>query len=250
LLNSVSPIPVIVQTTEGLQEKHKSRMQQLGGKIKQDLSLIKSFSAELTPQAIEELANDSDVVRISYEAEVQAGLDTATAAINVPAACAAGFTGKGVTVAVVDTGIYPHPDLTQPTNRILAFKDFVNNYSSPYDDNGHGTHVAGIIAGNGTKSNGQYKGVAPDANLVGVKVLDSTGGGRSSNVIAGIQWVVQNKATYGIKVMNLSLGGRATESYTTDPLSQAAEAAWQAGIVVVAAEGITARHQGLSTLRG
>lgn len=168
--NSVLPVPVIVQTTEGLQEKHKLRTEQLGGKIKQDLSLIKSFSAELTPQAIEELANDSDVVRISYDTEVQAGLDTATAAINVPAAWTAGFAGKGVTVAVVDTGIYPHPDLTQPTNRIVAFKDFVNNYSSPYDDNGHGTHVAGIIAGNGYKSNGQYKGVAPDANIVGVKV--------------------------------------------------------------------------------
>jgi len=235
--NSVLPVPVIVQTTEGLQEKHKLRTEQLGGKIKQDLSLIKSFSAELTPQAIEELAKDGDVVRISYDAEVQASLDTATAAINAPAAWTAGFTGKGVTVAVVDTGIYPHPDLTQPTNRIVAFKDFVNKYSSPYDDNGHGTHVAGIIAGNGVKSNGQYKGVAPDANLVGVKVLDSTGGGRSSDVIAGIQWVVQNQTIYDIKVMNLSLGAGATESYTTDPLSQAAGAAWQAGIVVVTAAG-------------
>jgi len=109
--------------------------------------------------------------------------------------------------------------------------------TSPYDDCGHGTHVAGIIAGNGKMSNGQYKGVAPEANLVGVKVLDNTGGGRSSDVIAGIQWVVQNKATYNIKVINLSLGAPATQSYATDPLSQAAEAAWDAGLVVVAAAG-------------
>jgi len=161
---------------------------------------------------------------------------TAVSAINAPAAWAAGYTGKGITVAVVDTGIYPHPDLTEPANRIIGFKDFVNKKTSPYDDCGHGTHVAGIIAGNGGKSNGQYKGVAPEANLVGVKDLDNTGG-RSSDVIAGIQWVVQNKATYNIKVINLSLGAPATQSYATDPLSQAAGAAWDAGLVVVAAAG-------------
>ncbi|GAB4274035.1 S8 family peptidase [Thermincola ferriacetica] len=235
--NSNSIVPIIVQTKQGLQEQHKTRIQQSGGKLKHDLSLIKGFSADLPASAIEEMSKDEDVVQISYDTEVRACLDTAVPAINAPAACAVGFTGKGITVAVIDTGIYPHPDLTQPTNRIIAFKDFINKKTSPYDDYGHGTHVAGIIAGNGKMSNGQYKGVAPEANLVGVKVLDNTGGGRSSDVIAGIQWVVQNKATYNIKVINLSLGAPATQSYATDPLSQAAGAAWDAGLVVVAAAG-------------
>ncbi len=230
-------IPIIVQTQQGLKEKHKTLIVNSGGKIKYDLSMIEGFSADLSASAIEELSKDDDVVGIFYDAEVHTCLDTATASINAPAAWAAGFTGRGVTVAVVDTGIYPHPDLTQPDNRIVAFKDFINKKTSPYDDHGHGTHVGGIIAGNGGMSGGQYKGVAPEANLVGVKVLNSAGNGRSSDVIAGIQWVVQNKNAYNIKVMNLSLGAPDTESYTTDPLSQAAEAAWNAGLVVAAAAG-------------
>ncbi|WP_052217350.1 S8 family peptidase, partial [Thermincola ferriacetica] len=234
---SDSTVPVIVQTKQGLKERHKDFIRKCGGKVKHDLPLIKGFAAELPVSAVEEFAKDEEVTRVSYDSEVHTCLDTATAAINAPAAWEVGFTGKGITVAVIDTGIYPHPDLTQPTNRIIAFKDFVNKKPLPYDDFGHGTHVAGIIAGNGSMSGGQYRGVAPEANLVGVKVLDNTGGGSTSDVIAGIQWVVDNKDIYGIRVINISLGAPATESYTTDPLSQAVEAAWNAGLVVVAAAG-------------
>lgn len=234
---SNSLIPVIVQTKHGMQEKHKNFVQQSEGKLKHDFSLIRGFSADLPASVIEEHSKDEDVVRITYDSEVYACLDTATASINAPAAWVTGLTGKGITVAVIDSGIYPHPDLTTPNNRIAAFKDFINKKTAPYDDYGHGTHVAGIIAGNGGKSNGLYKGVAPEANLVGVKVLDSTGTGRTSDVIAGIQWVTQNKDAYNVKVINLSLGATAKESYTTDPLSKASEAAWNAGLVVVAAAG-------------
>lgn len=230
-------ISVIVQTENGLQEKHKVYVHESGGRLKHELSLIRGFSAELPAAAINNLALEKDIIRISYDSQVSACLDTAAESINAPAAWASGLTGKGVTVAVVDTGIYPHPDLLQPVNRIIAFKDFVNKKTSPYDDNGHGTHVAGIIAGNGAMSEGRYKGIAPEADLVGVKVLDNTGGGSTSNVIAGIEWVVKNMSIYNIKVLNLSLGARTTESHSTDPLSQAAEAARNAGLVVVAAAG-------------
>ena len=234
-----SLIPVIVQTEHGLKEKQRALVGKSGGTIKHDLPLIKGFSANLPVSVLKELAEDDEVTRISYDSEVHVCLETATAAINAPATWLQGFTGKGITVAVIDTGIYPHPDLTQPSNRIIAFKDFINKKSLPYDDNGHGTHVAGIIAGNGGMSNGQYKGVAPQANLVGVKVLNSAGTGSTSDVIAGIQWVLDNQSTYGIRVINLSLGAPATESYTIDPLSQAAEAVWKAGLVVVTAAGNT-----------
>ncbi|PKM83359.1 MAG: peptidase S8 [Firmicutes bacterium HGW-Firmicutes-14] len=230
-------IPVIVQAKYGLKEKHKNWIHRSGGRLKHDLSLIKSFSADLPSSAIEEMVADEDTIQICYDTEVHACLDTAVPAVNAPAAWEAGYTGKGITVAVIDTGIYPHPDLTEPANRIIAFKDFINRKTAPYDDCGHGTHVAGIIAGNGNKSNGQYIGVAPEASLVGVKVLDSTGSGRSSDVIAGIQWVVQNKVIYNIQVMNLSLGAQASQSYTIDPLSLAAQEAWDAGLIVVSAAG-------------
>ena len=248
--NPNSIIPVIIQTQQGLQEKHKTWVQQNGGQIKHNLSIIKGFSADLPAAAIDKMAQDNDVIKITYDAQVHTCLDTAVPAINAPAAWEAGFTGKGVTVAVIDTGIYPHPDLIQPNNRMIGFKDFVNKKKSPYDDCGHGTHVAGIIAGNGTQSDGQYKGVAPEANLVGVKVLDETGSGPISDVIAGIQWVVENKDAYNVRVVNLSVGAPATESYITDPLSQAVEAAWTTGLVVVAAAGNSGPEAGTISTPG
>src|SRR5262249_43611400 len=107
---------------------------------------------------------------------------------------------------------------------------------------GHGTHVAGIIAGNGYNSAGltyyhTFYGIARRANIVNVRVLDDQGLGTVSNVIAGIGWVVGNKAGYNIRVLNMPLGNPVFESYTTDPLNQAVEAAWKAGIVVVCSAG-------------
>ncbi|WP_143311883.1 MULTISPECIES: S8 family serine peptidase [Carboxydocella] len=208
-----------------------------GGKVNKSLPLMKGFAAEITPKQIQEIAAREEVRHISLDSTVEALLDVATQTLGVPEQWSLGNTGKGRVVAIVDSGIYPHPDLSQPNNRIIAFKDFINGKKLPYDDFGHGTHVAGIIAGNGYMSNGQYKGVAPEASIVGVKVLNQYGVGKVSNVIAGIQWVVKNKNTYAIDVLNLSLGAIATESWTTDPLSQAAQKAWEAGMIVVAAAG-------------
>ena len=145
--------------------------------------------------------------------------------------------GKGVNIAFLDTGVYPHPDFTRPNDRIVAFVDFVNGQVLPYDDNGHGSHVAGIVLGNGYDSNGRHAGMAPDASLVSLKVLDSTGKGSTSYVNNALQWAIANKAAYGIDVINLSLGHVIYESAKTDPLVQAVEAAVRSGITVVVAAG-------------
>ena len=159
-----------------------------------------------------------------------------------------GYTGAGIGVAVIDSGITSwHDDLTyqgrstlvkvKNGQRVSAFVDFVNGRLNPYDDYGHGTHVAGIIAGNGYDTFGSRAGIAPDANLVGLKVLDGNGRGVISNVIAAIEWSITNRAAYNIRVINLSVGSSITESYNTDPLALAAKRAVDAGIVVVAAAG-------------
>ena len=148
-----------------------------------------------------------------------------------------GLTGKGVVIAVLDTGIDPHEDLTEPTNRILAWKDFVNQENSPYDDNGHGTHVAGIVAGSGRYSNGKYRGIAPEAMLVGVKILDEEGSGRLSDVISGIEWCIDSISALNIRVINLSIGSEVQESFRTDPLCRVTSIAWEKGITVCAAAG-------------
>jgi len=151
-------------------------------------------------------------------------------------------TGKGVGVAVIDSGITNwHDDLTRGNSRVAHFKDFTNGTSVwsniSYDDYGHGTHVAGIIAGSGYDSGGKHKGIAPGAKLVGLKVMDGLGRGYMSDVIAAIDYAISVKSTYNIRVINLSVAAGVFESYWLDPLTLAAKRAVDAGIVVVASAG-------------
>jgi serine protease AprX len=155
-----------------------------------------------------------------------------------------GPSGSGVTVAVLDSGIASTSDLG--SGRIVGWKDFVNGRKTPYDDAGHGTFVAGLIAGDGTASlpldsggqaTMQFRGVAPAANVVGIKVLDSSGEGRTSSLVAGIAWAIAHKNQYGIRVLNISIGGDPVGPSGMDPIDLACEAAWKSGIVVVCAAG-------------
>jgi serine protease AprX len=153
-------------------------------------------------------------------------------------------TGRGVGVAVIDTGIAGDlPDFQTPRNGSRVIASAVTNPCArdANDQYGHGTHVAGLIAGNGLVYNnglhGKYMGVAPRANLVSVKVSDDDGNTTVLDVIYGIQFAVDNKSAYGIRVMNLSLSSTVAESYRTDPLDAAVESAWFSGIVVVTAAG-------------
>ncbi|MDQ0191676.1 serine protease AprX [Paenibacillus wynnii] len=148
-----------------------------------------------------------------------------------------GLTGKGINIAIIDTGVYPHPDLTRPVNRIVAFKDWVNHKKRPYDDNGHGTHVAGDAAGNGWVSKGKYKGPAPKAGIVGVKVLDKDGNGFDSTIIKGIEWCISNRKRLKLRILSMSFGGPMTSPCKDDPLCQAVEKAVKAGLIVVVAAG-------------
>ncbi|MCK4259435.1 MAG: S8 family peptidase [Halanaerobiales bacterium] len=207
----------------------------MGGVVKHDnLWVINGKAAALPAQAINALAKNPNVKSIILDGEMHATLDLSKTAANYEAAWASGYTGAGVTIAIVDTGIAPHPDFE---GRLVAFKDFINTNTAFYDDNGHGTHCAGDAAGNGLMSGGLYKGPAYEANLVGVKVLDRAGSGSWSGVVAGVQWCIDNKDTYGIDVVSMSLGGTATLSYIDDPVCQAVAAAWDAGLVVLIAAG-------------
>lgn len=140
---------------------------------------------------------------------------------------------KPVAVAVLDSGVYPHEDLTIPLNKIIAFKDFVNNYAEPYDDYGHGTFISGLITGEGPN----YKGIFPKANIVGVKVLNNVGEGSLFNTINGINWVIENKEKYNIKVINISYGFDKLSSNAIDALENAITKADEAGLVIVSSVG-------------
>ncbi len=202
----------------------------------QDGVRVVSLNAVVKKNAANAGAIDSSLIQTSYPDSVQA-----------PKAWSAA-TGKGVGVAVVDTGIAGTlPDFrtsqSDGSSRVVATAA-TNPFAKSDDDSyGHGTHVAGIIAGNsnnrpsGDPLKGGYAGVAPDANLISVKVADEQGDATVLDVIYGLQFVVDNKSAYNIRVVNLSLESSDPQSYKTDPLDAAAEAAWFNGIVVVAAAG-------------
>jgi serine protease AprX len=147
--------------------------------------------------------------------------------------------GQGITVAVVDSGMNTHSDLQvsgSGNSRITASATLIAN-TTPADGYGHGTHVAGVITGNGNKSAGQRAGIAPNVNLVSVKVSDDNGMSLGSDLVAGLQWVYDNRTVYNIKVVNISMNSSVAESYNTSPIDAAVEILWFNGIVVVVSAG-------------
>ena len=145
------------------------------------------------------------------------------------------YTGSGVTVAILDTGIAMHPDFA---DRVIGFRDFVGTSRMPYDDCGHGTHVAGCLCGNGACSGGLYAGVAPGCRILSGKVLDDKGDGTISNMAAGIEWVLDSRELYQIKILNISVSmGETDHVRMMQYLVSCLEKVWDAGIFVVVAAG-------------
>lgn len=162
-------------------------------------------------------------------------MDQAKKWIHCDDAYRLGLTGKGIGVAILDTGVYPHRDFD---NRTIIFRDILKKRFFPYDDNGHGTHIAGIIGGSGAASEGRYQGVAPRCNLICIKVLDQKGNGYASDVLAGLRWVERHREEYGIRIINISVGSFTKKGMSEDSaLVRGVDAAWDAGFVVVVAAG-------------
>ncbi|HUL62885.1 MAG TPA: S8 family serine peptidase [Methanocella sp.] len=191
-------------------------------------SLINAYAVSVpTQQAAEQLRQLPGVRYVEKDITFHASLECSAPQIGAPVAWETGLTGKGVTVCVVDTGIDgTHPDLK---GRIVGWKDIVGNSTTPYDDFGHGTHCAGIIAGNGAASGGKYRGIAPEAKLIGVKVLGKNGAGNESDILAGIQYAAGTDAN----VISLSLGSDEHSQAICDAVSEAVHK----GKIVVCAVG-------------
>jgi serine protease AprX len=187
--------------------------------------------------ALAALAHLPGVLAVSLDRRVHGTLERTGATIGAKWVREnLGFDGTGIGIAIIDSGVANwHDDLGSA--RVARFVDFVNFQTAAYDDYGHGTHVAGILAGNGHDSEGRRRGIAPGATLLVEKVLDAAGQGYISNVIAAIDYAVANKDALHIRIINLSVAAGVYESYTTDPLTLAAKRAVEAGIVVVSAAG-------------
>jgi serine protease AprX len=225
---------------------------QLRGVVTKDLYIINAFAAEVPAQAVAQLARANGVRWISLDAPVvktacAACIDSSRLASSYPQTVGASrlwneapgyLQGQGIGVAVIDSGISATDDIK---TRVIASAKFSSNTHSASDANGHGSHVAGIIGGDGTKS-GAYIGIAPKVNLINVKVSDNSGASTSSDVVNGLQWILNNKDVYNIRVVNMSLNSAVQQSYNIDPLDAAVEVLWFNKIVVVVAAGNNAMN--------
>src|SRR4051812_43319007 len=235
-------VGVIVQGAASVE----SSVRRMGGRVTHSLPLIGGFSAQVPAGDVPRIARIPGTTSITLDrpTHVQSAPGTYNnlpsvykKATNGDKLSSLGARGQGVTVALIDTGVTALPDLAgaiKPVVGPTGPAQCVNFTAEPTCDDsyGHGTFMAGIIAGNGMSSNGKYAGMAPAAAVLSLKIAGATGASDVSTIIAAIQWVVTAAPTYNIRVLNLSLGTNSTQSYTIDPLDYAVEKAWQAGIVV------------------
>ncbi len=225
----------------------------LGGTVTQDLSIINAFAAEMTANGALELSRSEAIRWVSLDTSMESAACTncvdithlANAYIKTIQADQAWnkspyLQGQGIGVAVVDSGINPNGDLytNMGVNRQVANVSYNSDYNqNPSDGFGHGTVVSSIIGGDGSDSGGKYIGVAPLVNIINVKVSNDDGSATETNVIQGLQWVLNNKAKYNIRVVNLSLNTTTAESYHVSPIDAAVEILWFNNIVVVVSAG-------------
>lgn len=197
----------------------------LNGTIETELETMPIATGEIPESAIEQLEKDENIVSVERDQRVSISSQSIGWGLNkvaAPKAWETNLTGKGINIAVLDTGIAPHDDLS-----VTGGVSFLDTSTSYYDDNGHGSHIAGII---GAKNNNiGIVGVAPDSNMYAVKVLDSEGNGYLSDVITGIEWSITNK----MDIINLSL----SMPYSSSALRNAVDEAYNNGLLIVAAGG-------------
>jgi serine protease AprX len=244
-------IRVIVQKSSPADPAPELAVRRLGGQVTRALPIVAGFAATVPAARAGELAGQPGVRAVTPDAKVRVqaaapGGGTIRSvypkAIKADAVWARGVTGRGVTVAVLDTGVASVPDLA---GRLVQVRDDLTGQTTPCknlsgeldcnDRYGHGTFIAGLVAGSGASSGGKWKGVAPEASVLSVKTAGADGAADVSNILAAIQWVVSFKDRYNIRVLNLSLGTDSTQDWRVDPLNYAVERAWAAGMTVVVA---------------
>ena len=254
---------VIVQSTGDARDA-VAAVRTAGGAVTRELPIVDGVSARVPAAALPWLATSSGILAVTPDEAVRTSgtadpVNPSTIkqaflqSTGVGKLHQEGFTGTGVRVALIDTGVTPGTDLA---GRVVPVLDAhatsasaatvvpcvnFSGESSCDDTYGHGTFMAGLIAGNGQASGGHFSGAAPGAQIISVKIAGATGAADVTKVLAAIQWVVSFGDRYGIKVLNLSLGSNSTRDPAIDPLNRAVQRAWQAGIVVVVASGNSGR---------
>ena len=212
---------------EGLENILKTYKVTITGKF----PFINAFAISCSRNEILKLSTIKQVEFLSSQPKVFAMMNIAKKILGVENL----GKGKGQTIAYIDTGVMPHLDFTLGNNRIKKFVDLINFKVFPYDDNGHGTFVAGVGSGSGALSLGRFSGICPESEIVAIKALDSNGEANATSILEAMQWVYDNAKTFNINVVCMSFGSEPLGE--NDPILQGAEKLWDSGLVVVAAAG-------------
>src|SRR5438067_507458 len=245
-------IDVIVQFNHRPDDHNYKFLKLNGAKIRLKFDSINGASARIPVSLLPLLKAHPEIAYVTPDRPVEMTYDeTASTVMADVAAQQFKVDGGGIGVAVIDSGVIDHADLRSGVDpnksRVIYSESFVPGVSRAADQYEHGTHVAGIIGGNGASSSKFYSGIAPGVNILNLRVLDANGAGNDSAVIAAIQRAIALKDKYSVRIINLSLGRKIYESYSLDPLCQAVESAWRAGIVVVVAAGNAGRDNSYGT---
>lgn len=243
-INKVKQVPIIILFRKNVDSIIETRLKRMGFKIKYTIPFINGVCGVVHVSKFGDLCGILEVERIFYDSkallmgshsssnpkeDLEQAIHTKSSYLN----------GKDITVAFIDSGVYPHPDLIRPRNRILEFKDFINNYAFPYDDNGHGTACIG--AGFGTSIDGKFRSAAYETNIVCAKAFDKFGYGYYSDILAAMQWIIDLKEKLNIKIAVLPFG-TANFSKDFDLLSLASEKLWKNNLFVCTCAGNLGSH--------
>ena len=237
------PMRVLVQSRREGDATHA--VERAAGQVRSTLPRIGGIAATVSADQLDTLAAQPGVTRVALDPPMRAvaasdasgdPVSVYPVTVGAPAAWSSGVNGRGVAIAVLDSGVQPHTDLGTPS-RVIVNARFDPGASSSADQYGHGTWVAGIAAGAGTASDGTYMGVAPAASIVNLKVSDDAGEAYASDVLQALGWVVDNHAAYNVRVVNLSFVSGLAEGYATNLLDAAVEMVWHSGVTVVVSAG-------------
>jgi len=237
-----SEVDVIIRASGRLTRSHLDEVRALGGKPDRTLDLINGFSARMPLSAVQQLSGHDEIAYISPNRAVHSlgHLENTTGAAQIRSAFggSSGLNGSGIGIAIIDSGVYSsHHEITFGGSSRLSMSVDAGSFGTTNDFYGHGTFVSSVATGTNHIGPGDYTGIAPGANVINVKALDSSGTGLTSNIIAAVEWCIANRLAYNIRVINMSLGAPAVESYRNDPLCLAIRAAHDLGMVVVCAAG-------------
>ncbi|HEV7887839.1 MAG TPA: S8 family peptidase [Acidimicrobiales bacterium] len=237
-------VSIIVSKLDPSDPRPERAVERVGGKVGEPIGIVDGFEAKVPAGTVAQLATVPGVRGITKNSKVRVagqlgeGSGVASAVYTDVSRASrlwpTGVNGAGVNVAVIDTGVDQTGDLA---GRVVHAVDFSGENNPNVDSFGHGTFVAGTIAGTGAASNGLVKGVAPEAGIVSVKIAGRDGSTNLFRLLAALEYVAMHKDAYGIRVVNISLGSDSTQSYLVDPLNFAVERVWNSGIVVVTAAG-------------